>query len=266
LGKGNEEMKKKTAVMLFCGAVLIYSLIVICLSWSEIREGLAIGRGEELLAKGQYEQALTVFTILIDSNPDSEKLYYNRAMAYLGLKQYERAISECEIGMGKSNSITSYYNYLNLQAIIYTQIGDYQRAGEICAKAISAVPHFAQAYSIRASVYFYQRDYYHALKDCEKAIQLDSSNTLAYKVKGWIHAKAGEIDKGELEKAIENFNRVIKLDPEDVNTYYNRGMAFYKEGKKEQAIADFNRVISIGTEPELSQKSRELLALIEKEN
>ena len=265
MGKGNEEMKKKTAVMLFCGAVLI-SLIVICLSWSEIREGLAIGRGEELLAKGQYEQALTVFTKLIDSNPDSEKLYHSRARAYLGLKQYERAILECEIGMGKSNSITSYYNYLNLQAIIYTQIGDYQRAGEICAKAISAVPHFAQAYSIRASVYFYQRDYYHALKDCEKAIQLDSSNTLAYKVKGWIHAKAGEIDKGELLKAIDCFTKVIRVEPRDGETYYNRGLAYYKLGEKEKALSDFNRVIEIRSDEELVQKARQIIDQIEAGN
>jgi len=252
--------------VLFCGAVLIYSLIVICLSWSEIREGLAIGRGEELLAKGQYEQALTVFTKLIDSNPDSEKLYHSRARAYLGLKQYERAILECEIGMGKSNSITSYYNYLNLQAIIYTQIGDYQRAGEICAKAISAVPHFAQAYSIRASVYFYQRDYYHALKDCEKAIQLDSSNTLAYKVKGWIHAKAGEIDKGELLKAIDCFTKVIRVEPRDGETYYNRGLAYYKLGEKEKALSDFDRLIRLGTSSELSQKAGELIEQIRKSN
>jgi len=252
--------------VLFCGAVLIYSLIVICLSWSEIREGLAIGRGEELLAKGQYEQALTVFTKLIDSNPDSEKLYHSRARAYLGLKQYERAILECEIGIGKSNSITSYYNYLNLQAIIYTQIGDYQRAGEICAKAISAVPHFAQAYSIRASVYFYQRDYYHALKDCEKAIQLDSSNTLAYKVKGWIHAKAGEIDKGELLKAIDCFTKVIRVEPRDGETYYNRGLAYYKLGEKEKALSDFDRLIRLGTSSELSQKAGELIEQIRKSN
>ncbi len=49
--------------------------------------------------------------------------------------------------------------------------------------------------------------------------------------------------KGYYEKAIETLSKAIDLDPEFLDAYVNRGLAFMNKGNLEQAMADFSFVI-----------------------
>ncbi|MDP4268227.1 MAG: tetratricopeptide repeat protein [Bacteroidota bacterium] len=49
--------------------------------------------------------------------------------------------------------------------------------------------------------------------------------------------------KGDLDKAIENYDKAIELDPTDGILYFGRGNAWYKKGEFEKAIEDYNSVI-----------------------
>ena len=51
--------------------------------------------------------------------------------------------------------------------------------------------------------------------------------------------------KGGYDRAIADFDEAIKLNPNDANAYYNRGLAYKKKGDKEQAIADFRKALEI---------------------
>ena len=53
------------------------------------------------------------------------------------------------------------------------------------------------------------------------------------------------VDKGDLDRAISDFNRSIELDPYDVKAYNNRGNAYEKKGDLDRAIADYNKAIEI---------------------
>lgn len=170
---------KKEILIIFLSSIVIYSGIVFFTSLPEIRQGMLVGRGEAMLKARQFELALELFDRMVEEDPNFEKAYYNRARAYLGLKEYEKALAECEIGMRKSNSISVYYDYLDLKVTIYIAMQNYAKAREFCDEAISAVPEFSQAYSLRGAVYFYQHDYYQALKDCDRAIQINASDAMA---------------------------------------------------------------------------------------
>ena len=58
-------------------------------------------------------------------------------------------------------------------------------------------------------------------------------------------------DKGEFDKAIENYTEAIRLTPESVETYYNRGIAYGKKGEMDKAIEDFTEAIRLN--PELAE-------------
>lgn len=49
----------------------------------------------------------------------------------------------------------------------------------------------------------------------------------------------------ELDKAIEAYNSAIALDPNNVDAYNNRGVAYYYKGQYDRAIEDFNNAIAI---------------------
>jgi len=56
-------------------------------------------------------------------------------------------------------------------------------------------------------------------------------------------------DKGELDRAIADFNEAIRLDPEFALAYNNRGLAYRDKGEFDRAIADFNEAIRINPLP-----------------
>ena len=50
-------------------------------------------------------------------------------------------------------------------------------------------------------------------------------------------------DIGEFDKAIEYFNKAIRLDPEFAIAYYNRGCAYNEKGDYDRAIGDYNKAV-----------------------
>ena len=62
----------------------------------------------------------------------------------------------------------------------------------------------------------------------------------AFSNRGLVFARTGQLDK-----AIEDFNRAIALSPDDPKAYYNRGLAFDGKGEYDKAIADFSKAISL---------------------
>lgn len=57
--------------------------------------------------------------------------------------------------------------------------------------------------------------------------------------------RAGQasLNKGEYDKAIDQYSKAIEVSPFEVSNYYYRGLAWYKNGNKDKAISDFDRVI-----------------------
>jgi tetratricopeptide (TPR) repeat protein len=52
-------------------------------------------------------------------------------------------------------------------------------------------------------------------------------------------------NKGQLDQAIEDFNKAIALDPAFFKAYLNRGAAFVNRGQFDQANADFDKAIAL---------------------
>ena len=51
-------------------------------------------------------------------------------------------------------------------------------------------------------------------------------------------------DKQDYDTAIDVYSQIIALEPEDSDTYYNRGLAYLDKDEHDHAIADFTRSIA----------------------
>ena len=49
----------------------------------------------------------------------------------------------------------------------------------------------------------------------------------------------------EYERAIENYTKVIEMNPDYADAYYNRGVVYRDKGEVDRAIADHNRAIQL---------------------
>src|SRR5215218_1183434 len=83
-----------------------------------------------------------------------------------------------------------------------------------------------------------------ALAACSRAIKSGTYNgrtlALAYSNRG-VEWKA----KGDLAKAIADFDEAIKADPEQPAAYNNRGIAYAAAADYDKAIADYDKGVEI---------------------
>jgi tetratricopeptide (TPR) repeat protein len=80
-----------------------------------------------------------------------------------------------------------------------------------------------------------------AIEDYNQAIRLDPKYAGAYSNRGVAHS-----DLGRHQRAIEDFNQAIRLDPEYATAYNNRGIAFKKIGQLDRSCVDFWRACDLG--------------------
>ncbi len=71
-------------------------------------------------------------------------------------------------------------------------------------------------------------------------IEKEPSATVAYGNRGVTFAAAGELDK-----ALEDYNRAIALDPYDTGIYFERGQVFARMRQFDKAVADFDKTIML---------------------
>ena len=67
------------------------------------------------------------------------------------------------------------------------------------------------------------------------------------------------IKKGDYDRAIANYDRAIWLQPDYIDAYYNRGLAYSNKGDYDRAIADLEKVLELSADPGLRQRAEEQL-------
>ncbi len=79
-----------------------------------------------------------------------------------------------------------------------------------------------------------------AIEDYDQAIKLDPNFARAFNNRGAMYER-----KGEFDRAIQDFDKAIALNPEYAEAFNNRGLAYHKKGESDRAIQDFDRAIKL---------------------
>ena len=88
-----------------------------------------------------------------------------------------------------------------------------------------------------------QEWYDKAIVHYTEAINLNPEHVNAYNNRGVAYA-----NKGEIDAAIQDYNKAIDLNPEDAEAYNNRGVAYANKGEIDAAIQDYNKAIDLNPE------------------
>ena len=88
-----------------------------------------------------------------------------------------------------------------------------------------------------------EEDWAEAIANYDEAIRLDPDDAEAYFNRGVAYDNLGQIDL-----AIQDYSKAIDLDPEDSDAYFQRGLAYSELEQHQNAIQDYQEVIRI--EPE----------------
>jgi len=104
-------------------------------------------------------------------------------------------------------------------------------------------PNRADAYSNRGAAYAGLNQHKRAIEDYDRAVKLNPEYAEAYYNRGSAYAELNQH-----KRAIEDYDRAVELNPEYADAYYNRGNAYAMLDQHERAIEDYDRAVELNPE------------------
>lgn len=119
------------------------------------------------------------------------------------------------------------------------------------------------ALQMRAQIFALAFDYTSAIQDMDTVIDLatsDFSRARAYKQRGDIIMLIYEWNR-----ALDDYNMAIELDPDYAEAYYRRGILYYTMVERENAIADFETYLELAPEGQFVDSAEQYIEDIQTE-
>jgi tetratricopeptide (TPR) repeat protein len=227
-------------------------------------------RGRAYASKGEDDKAIADYTESIRLDPSFSWPYNNRATMYSkkGEKDKELADLNEAIRLDPSYAIA-----LSNRGNYYSENEEYDKALEDFSKALKSDPNLIQArrglisiYRKRGASYLNNEEYDKAIAEYNQALTLDPSDSIikrkltncediikyteiltsnpmdasAYFNRGLAYNKNGMYDK-----AISDFTESLRLEPNNASAYFKRGLAYNKNGMYDKAISDFTESLRL---------------------
>lgn len=190
-------------------------------------------RGFAYFSKGDMQNALADYNHSIELEPVNPDAFNERGRVYLRLKQYQDSINDFtqSLQLGYRDPYISYYN----RGTAYLQMKDYAKAEEDLTLTLSLNPDYAVAYNNRGNIYYAQGDYQRAIEDYDRSIELrgDQEGHLPYFNRALAYSNLGDYNQ-----AVADFSDAIRIDPNYLRAYINRGDAYTSQGDS-AALADY---------------------------
>ena len=213
-----------------------------------------IGRGKTYLLSETNDQAIKDFTAAISLNQYSPEAYYLRGKAYLLENQHDKAIKDftktLELEPRYPEALLrrgrAYFERKHWRAefghVQKLKRKDYDLAIKDLSLEISQInPGSADAYYYRGLAYLKRKrrwrgkDLSLAVEDFKKVVELNPDHCMAWFNLG--RAEAMRIKK--YEPSIRYFSKALALDPKMNMAYFNRGLAYWENNDDENAEIDF---------------------------
>ena len=107
--------------------------------------------------------------------------------------------------------------------------------------ALSATGAWADRYSDCSQ----EKDIDRQIRGCTQVIERGKQESRETRAPAYTNRGIAYEKKGEVDRAIADYNKAIKLSPKLAAAYYNRGLAYEKKGESDRAIADYNKAIAL---------------------
>ncbi len=200
------------------------------------------GLGAVYAAEDNCDMAIAEFDRAIELNPHLEEAYNDRGNQYVEKKMYDRAIADY------TNAIKygpQYYVHWIGRSGAYLKKGEFAKARMDATEAISRAPKYAPLYVRRARAEKALNLLSEAQADLNIALSLPTSSKREFKALGSYLR-----DDGAPSRALEQYDKVIKLDPKDYGAYRGRSACYQAMGKLVEARADLNMAARYAPEPD----------------
>lgn len=225
----------------------------------ELVEDPSISRNiaEYLFEKDHHEEALDMFKMMLNADPDNWELLEKAGYCYQKLGNYKKAIQYYS-----RISLTGQQNLWTLKnlGICFRKEDDYNSALDVYDQAALLQPEDTTIESLTGYCQLKLGNYETALKHYFKIEYLNPGNQHILRPIAWCYFALGELDKSE-----QYFQKVFKATP-GYYDYINYGHVLWALGKKREAIELYIqslRDLKFGKEDFLRTMEEDRLMLIQ---
>lgn len=266
---------------------MVVPTVAIMLVWPAFAEPTADWK-RNAITEVPLDERIAGCTAVIDSGRFGRqsliRAYFNRAAAYNKKTEFDRAVADYSALMEFNPGNIFVYNF---RAYSYFQLGELDRAIADYDRAIELNQRSRYAYLSRGVAYYRKEDYDHAIADYTQALQLGHQDPLisadrkaqkghdrdpipppvdgqatgleladghAFYVRG-----AAYFGKGDLERAIADYDHAIRLNPTDKRALAYRALAYRIKGKLDGAIRDYDRIVQLDPRDARAYRSRAMV-------
>jgi tetratricopeptide (TPR) repeat protein len=191
----------------------------------------------------QYDRAEADYDAALAIEPVDPDYYAKRGFYFIRRARYDEALADFRKG-GALDPKDGGYPYGEGQA--YEKIGQHEKAVERYTEAIRRNAKVATYYRERGSAYNYLGKFSEAFADYDKALELGYSfpvpreTAMAHLGRGYALLRLEKY-----QRAIDDFDAVLKVVPRASNALGWRGTAYQDLGKGPEAIADYKATLAI---------------------
>lgn len=209
---------------------------------------------------GNNKAALLDYDKVVELKPKDEYSYIFRAEFYEKMKNYDNAEKDyseaVHIAIKRYKNDFWQYKFIYFyRADFYKNINKYDKAEIDYTKSIELSPAETTGYLKRILFYNHIKEYTKAKLDCETVEKIFNQQIKENPKARYSRAEFYE-QIGEIDKAKEDYNKIIQLDPDSPGCYYARGQLYEKLGDLVSAERDYSQAISMNLREKKYYKAR----------
>jgi tetratricopeptide (TPR) repeat protein len=214
-------------------------------------EGTYYRRGLAYIIVKNYDRAASDFLKSIELNPQFGESYYGLALVKVSQDSLDLALQLCE----KADKL-SYQQELSreVRVTVLQKKGDLKAVVNQLSEAIKLDPANPTHYNNRGLVKNQLKQFADALPDFDYAIKLDSKMAFAYNNKAFSLLKLKRFDN-----ALEAVNASLNLNNKNAYAYKNRAEIFIALNSKQKACMDLIEAEKLSNDKELTKEIKQLL-------
>jgi tetratricopeptide (TPR) repeat protein len=234
-------------------------------------------RGDCFGSMQNFDGAIADFAMAIRLMPKDPRAYLARSWAYLGKGATDLAMTDAEEALRLDPTLAE-ARLIRTEAFARKGQPDQAKAersealATFCRRGIASIekreydpgiadlervireaPDHVEAHAWCAKGYYLRSDFPNAIKEFTKAIALEPNNKQTYNDRG-----AAYTQTRDFSAAISDFDRAIRLDPRFHEAYLNRGTARLHAGDLAQAVADLSIAIQLDQRSDTAYRLRSM--------
>lgn len=192
--------------------------------------------GPVLLSEAKYEDALALYTNLINEDPKSIVGYHGRGNILALLNRYDEALLDYTTAINLEPTNELFVS----RCKTYSTMHRFEEAHADCNHVLSSEPNNVEALVALSHLYLREKN------TGEAKLIIDRALTIQETAEAHYLAALIALDEGDNLVAVDHLSNSIGLEPSQPQYYWDRAMTYLGLGKVEECKEDLQTLIDIG--------------------